>query len=573
VSNKTTHHPELSRYEVLIDVARRLSSFQDLEQLLDVILNRSREVMNCQVCSIFLPDSRDEGLVIRSTLDAANVIHVPKGKGIASVVFETRKTLNIRDASKDPRYFKAAADMGGIVSSAMLTVPLLDGDRCLGVMQAINPHGREVFGRGDEELFESFASLVSVTLLRIESHKKEIHNAENRQQMELAREIQSSFLPPNTLCVGSIMLESFYQPAAEIGGDFFFWHEIGDGKLLLGIGDVCGKGLAAALDMARGTTLIASMAFQCRRLGLAHWVNALNGRLCEVMRAGRFIALSAMLIDSKRRHAYLCCAGLPPPKVLDHRTGWRDVSVPGNPPLGIASHLRYDERQFPLGLGRQWLLLSDGILELQNDRSQYFEDSAFPATLQRAFQSGAPLLHELAADWRAFADGAMYQDDATALTVTDHAPAPPPAVSLNCDADALKEVRDFVDAWAAHAGFDNDAAGLLVLGCDEVFSNVCKHAYCPASGGGPATCQVNVDEESLHIIVEHHGAGIDDDDFERLIQPPSQGERIGGLGCHVIRQIFDLVHFHTEPGLSRIQLSKRLPQEPFAPQPAPVAES
>ena len=66
--------PIASRQNVLIDVARRLSSTQDLVELVDHILQRSREVMDCGVCSILLPDGSDEDLLIRSTLDPINAM-------------------------------------------------------------------------------------------------------------------------------------------------------------------------------------------------------------------------------------------------------------------------------------------------------------------------------------------------------------------------------------------------------------------------------------------------------------------------------------------------------------------
>ena len=136
--------PIASRQSVLLDVARRLSSTQNLVELVDHILQRSREVMDCEVCSILLPEGHSGDLLIRSTLDPINSmeVRVPKGKGIAGDVFATKKVVNIEDALNDPRHFRPAADKSDLITRAMVTIPLLDGERCLGVMQAINPnHG------------------------------------------------------------------------------------------------------------------------------------------------------------------------------------------------------------------------------------------------------------------------------------------------------------------------------------------------------------------------------------------------------------------------------------------------
>lgn len=547
-----------SRQAVLIDVARRLSSTHDLVELVDHILQRSREVMDCEVCSILLPDGPEEDLLIRSTLDPVNAmeIRVPKGKGIAGDVYATKKVVNIEDALNDPRHFRPASDKSDLVTRAMLTIPLLDGEHCVGVMQAINPNHSAAFTAQDVEMFETFGSLIAVTLLRLESQKQAIHEAETRQQLSLAAEIQNSFLPAPQVRLGDVAVESFYEPASEVGGDFFFWHQIDDGKILLGVGDVCGKGLPAALDMARGTTLIASTAHLCATMNLAEWMTTLNQRLCGVMKAGRFIAINAMLICPKTRRVRLCCAGLPGAYVFDGRE-WKEVPAPGNAPLGISRKARYEEAELPFSTGRHWMIFTDGILEVQNSAGEYFEDKAFADALLVPPGSDAGMtLNRLVEQWRTFSHGAAYQDDATVLTVTDHSAPPPCELALTCHPDTLRFVREFIEAWADYHGLRDDVTGLIVLGCDEVMSNICKYAYCSTSAERPACCRIESDARSVRILIEHHGAGLTNEDFTRLVSPPSAGERIGGLGLHVISEIFDRVDFRRETDRSVIELVK-----------------
>ena len=549
-----------SRQAVLIDVARRLSCTHDLGELVDHILQRSREVMDCEVCSILLPDGPDEDLLIRSTLDPINSmeIRVPKGKGIAGDVYATKKVVNIEDALSDPRHFRPASDKSDLVTRAMLTIPLLDGGHCVGVMQAINPNHSASFTAQDVEMFETFGSLIAVTLLRLESQKKAIQEAETRQQLSLATEIQNSFLPAPQVRLGDIAVESFYEPASEVGGDFFFWHQIDDGKILLGVGDVCGKGLPAALDMARGTTLIASTAHLCTTMNLAEWMTTLNRRLCGVMKAGRFIAINAMLVCPRTRRVQLCCAGLPGARVFDGR-GWKEVQAPGNVPLGISCAASYEEAELPLSTGRHWMIFTDGILEVQNSAGEYFEDHAMEQALQVPSGGDAGMtLDRLVKQWRTFSHGAAYQDDATVLTVTDHSTPPPAELALSCHPKTLRFVREFIEAWACYHGLRDDITGVIVLGCDEVMSNICKYAYCATSAERSACCRIGSDSESVRILIEHHGAGLTNEDFQKLITPPSAGERIGGLGLHVIREVFDSVDFRRETDRSVIELVKRL---------------
>ena len=560
----------IDRQRVLIDVARQLSSAQNVEDLLDHILLRSREVMDCEVCSVLLPEESNGDLRIRSTLASTGgaPVLIPKGQGIAGEVFSTKKKINIEDARSDPRHFAAAGEQEGLKTRSLLTIPLLEGDRCLGVMQAINSDQREAFTRDDEEIFEFLGSLVAVTLIRIEASRNAIRQAEAKTQLDLAQEIQRSFLPPGGVRLGSLSLEAFYEPASEIGGDFYFWHELEEcQKVLFGVADVSGKGLAAALDMARASTLIASTAHRCARIGISEWMAELNRRLCEVMNAGRFIAVNAIVADQCRRTAQICVAGLPHPMILNNGI-WREVVAPRNPPLGISCELSFKQIGLPLAAAQDWLMFTDGILELSDANGDFFEDEAFEASLQRLAKSPSrnrSLLGQLIADWRSFGGGAPnYRDDTTVLSVHDHAEPPSCEFAFTCGPDTVKNARNFVDEWTRFCGFDDRTSGLVVLGCDEVFTNIIKHAYCCKAetdaeknaqnyGEGPALCKIEANSRALVIQIEHEGEGITSSQMHEILDSPlpSPSETVGGLGIHVIGKIFDNVVVVCETDESR----------------------
>lgn len=511
--------------------------------------------MVCEVCSILLPEQVSGDLLIRSTLDPpdAQPVRVPAGKGIAGAVFESKQPLNIDDVSQDPRHFAKAGEMSGLQTRTLLTVPLLDGDAMLGVMQAINPIERMRFDEEDVELFETFGSLIAVTLIRLEAHRNAIREAETRQQLQLAHEIQQSFLPPPHASVGSIRIDAFYEPASEIGGDFYFWHALDDGCVLLGIGDVCGKGFPASLDMARGSTLIASLVHELNRMPLGDWVSQLNAKLCNVMNSGRFIALTFARIDERRRRVDFCVCGALGPKFLV-KGEWLDAPFRPNPPLGISSAVSYSESSLPLGVSRHWLLMTDGILEAESEGGDRFEDRAFEETLAAIARSGnSDVLGSLTAAWRAFSKPGGYQDDTTLVSFESTLAAPATAHEFDCRPETIKGARDFIDEWAAFAGFEDRDVGLIVLACDEVLTNVCRYAY-PETCGGPARCEVALTAERLEIEISHHGDGISNEQLpEPVIGPPT----VGGMGLGVIREVFDETDFSAGE-VSRIRLSKKL---------------
>ena len=170
-----TSEDEVGRYKVLLDTARCFGRAMNLNSLIDEILRRSQEVMRVEACTLLLPDPPTGELIIHA-IDArvaalAEPLRVPRGKGLAGAVFESKQTLNIRDAQQDPRHYHEVGKRVGFITRAIISIPLLDGDECLGVLQALNPRDREYFDAQDEELFEGFGGLIVNALLRLEAQR------------------------------------------------------------------------------------------------------------------------------------------------------------------------------------------------------------------------------------------------------------------------------------------------------------------------------------------------------------------------------------------------------------------
>jgi sigma-B regulation protein RsbU (phosphoserine phosphatase) len=148
---------QLTRYKVLMQMARCFGRSMDLQTLIDQILDRSKEVMRAEACTLFLPDHRTGELILHSTdpkiTSLPAPLRIPAGKGFAGAVFQSKSAINVKDAQTDPRHFQVARRVS-FDARAMLTIPLLDGACCVGVLQALNPVGRECFDEQDEEIFE-----------------------------------------------------------------------------------------------------------------------------------------------------------------------------------------------------------------------------------------------------------------------------------------------------------------------------------------------------------------------------------------------------------------------------------
>ena len=172
--------------ETLLGVAASLSGSGNFDVLLANILQGAHEVMRCAACSVSLPDPATGDLLIHGT---------QRDWRREGRVFETCKPVNTADATQHPEHYKGTGAEAGLPTKALLTIPLMDGASCRGVMQAMNPRGRPQFNEEDMRIFIAFGSLVSVTLGRrqteAEARVRAIEEAERRAELELARQVQA----------------------------------------------------------------------------------------------------------------------------------------------------------------------------------------------------------------------------------------------------------------------------------------------------------------------------------------------------------------------------------------------
>ena len=537
--------------ETLLGVAASLSASSDFDTLLANILHGARAVMRCAACSISLPDTATSDLLIHSTQRdwrKEGPWRLPKGQGIAGRVFETREPVNTADAMQHAEHYKRIGAETGLPAQALLTIPLMDGASCRGVMQAMNPRDRAQFSAEDMHIFIAFGSLVSVTLGRRqaeeESRARAVQEAERRAELELARQVQATFLPEPDAEHGSLHVQAFLEQATGIGGDCYFFHAPQPHLLLAGVGDVTGKGSSAALDMARLTTQIELAASRCTPESFNTWLVELNNVLYEAMHADdNAVALTALLFDTAHRRVYAAAFAQHPPLCRDHATGtWREVACPRQGFFGQRRLSACNVITIPLAAGSHWLVHSDGITEaVATNGGQLARDGL--VSLLESHDWTNPSAFDLSVDtWRKnLASGAT--DDATLLLIEDRTTPPLREFAALCTAESIRAARAFFEQWGRFAGIPQDTLLTLLVGCDEILTNVIKHAYGLEKPPGPLWCGAEVSTSVVRFIIRHHGAGITQE--QAAAQADARSREEGGLGLALVCRVFSRMHFST----------------------------
>jgi phosphoserine phosphatase RsbU/P len=548
-------------YRCLIDAARSLSGAADIDALVGQILSSSRDVMQCWACSVSLPDPETGDLVIRGTQAElrGQVLRVPPGRGIAGRVYRTRVRENTANAQHDAAHYAGIGLETKTPAQAMLTIPLVDGDVCHGVMQALNPTDRARFDAFDEEVFLAFGSLIAATLTRMHvqdaARQKEIEDAYRQAELSIARQAQFSFMPSPNFERGNLKIRVFQEQAADVGGDFYAYHEVGDQCFLVAVGDASGKGIPAALESARVCTLISLTAASCSTEGLSEWLAGLNNVLQATAEKARSLTtLAVLLVDEKRRTISACTFGQFRPRYLSGTNEWKELACPIHPPLGVYTAAAFAVSTVPCAVGRKWILLTDGFVEARDSGGTQFGAGALAEAFSRSADEQSDPLPVLEASWRQFIRHGPDRDDATALLLTDSSPLPPSAIECNISPETIPDLRSFCEQWVAFTGLDEVEAYQVVLACDEILTNVYKHAY--HEGSGPVRCAATIDLSSLILFITHWWLGLSSETDTKPRAP--EGSRLGGYGLPFIRRVFDGVEFESHPDYSTVRLRKQI---------------
>ncbi|NJD55949.1 MAG: GAF domain-containing protein [Nitrospirae bacterium] len=356
--------------QMLIDVSAIISSTLDLNELTALVMEKAKHVMRADACSILLfnhktgrlefdvamgSDARDGEILKRH-------VTLGLGEGIAGWVAENCEPVLVEHAARDDRFFSRADDLTGFTTKSLIAVPLLGRGGLLGVAEILNPRERDSFSGHDLELFQALCRQVAVAMENALYHKDALERQRLRQELELAATIQRSFLPDTPVKVfGQIRLSGFTLPARHVGGDLYDFVEPLPGMAGIFIGDVSGKGVSAALFMAKVMSDFRYQAHGTADPGLV--LRRLNQQLSDTPR-GMFLTAIYAIADQRSGAVALAVAGHPP---FLHITpaGVTVVNPDAGPPAGIM------DTDFPvtdliLSPGDRLIMMTDGAFDAKD---------------------------------------------------------------------------------------------------------------------------------------------------------------------------------------------------------------
>ena len=366
---------KVRRLSTLIEVNGLISSSLNLDLILENVMVISKKVMNADASSLMLIDDKTNELVYEVALGSVGKklkqeFRLKLGQGIAGTVAQEGKPLLLEDAYNHPKFYRGHDEATGYRTKSMITVPLKVGERITGVAQVINRLDDQSFNQDDLELFIALCSLAAIAIDNAKMHKSLMEKQRLVKDMEFARTVQESFLPQKTPEITSYRFSTHYTPAQEVGGDFYDFILLDHDRIGIVIGDVSGKGVPAALYMAKLGSDLRTLAFTEKDPAAA--LRLLNIQLAERSRRGMFATLLYMELDSKNGSLTISNAGHLPPIVKKADGTVRKLSTAGGSPLGILSGMTFGQENARLEKGDTAVLYTDGIIEAMNAKEELY---------------------------------------------------------------------------------------------------------------------------------------------------------------------------------------------------------
>lgn len=295
-----------------------------------------------------------------------------------------------------------------MIRSVTQTVGVLrDGARSVG--QGKLDH--RIVVEGQDELWSVASSFNQMAAGLEKVREVELNNQRLEEELRLAREIQDRLFPAEAPTVAHLELAGVSLPARQVGGDYFDYMVLDDGRVAITVADVSGKGAAAALLMS---SFRASLrALDLGALGPAESLSRLNRFVHSSVEVGKFITAFLGLLDPRTGELVYSCAGHEPPLVIDTSGNIEALSI-GGLILGLFPDALYEEGRLKMPAGSLLAVFTDGVTDAQSPSGEFYGEERLRTSLRHAeSEKCQTLLNRVVTALHDFADTRAQFDDIT----------------------------------------------------------------------------------------------------------------------------------------------------------------
>ncbi len=412
---------------VLHELSEQARTLTESGSLLSTISHRISEVLHVPQIGVLLRGGQVFHLQQAVGFEMTTPLLLSeKSQTVQTLLRENRPATLYRE---DPEswFSRAGADEKHTLDAvnAEVLLPLPGREKLMGLMTLGPKLSEEPYSPSDLRLLQSVGTQTGLALEVSELAHSLAREAAQRErmnrEMEIAREVQERLFPQVIPDLPGISLAGYCRPALGVGGDYYDFIELEDGRVGLAVGDVSGKGISAALLMASLRASLRGMTLEGSH-NLARLMSNVNRLVFEASTSNRYATFFFSIFDPKTRELKYVNAGHNPPVILCAPPAGESPKIlkleAGGPVVGLLRNLPYEEQSVTLGPGDLVIAYTDGISEaMTGSDEEWGEDRMIAAAEAARDLSAAEIVAHIFAAVDKFTQSAPQHDDMTLLVM------------------------------------------------------------------------------------------------------------------------------------------------------------
>ncbi len=399
-------------------LAQIISSTMPVNQILSKVVDVSVKAIKAEQGTISLLDEKQTADPFKTLIRKVDVSG-PQGQyrlddHLSGWMLKNRKPLMINDLSQDPN-FRGYQPVNQNIRS-ILSVPLMCKGKLIGVVNLFNKKDGGEFTPDDQRLFSIIASQSAQVIENARLYEKEKDLQRYEHELELARDIQEGLIPKKLPETKRLDIASYFNPAAQVGGDYFDYFNLGEEQIGIVMADVSGHGASAALVMTMVKGIIHAIAHEFKSPDSL--LKELNAIINQIGPREKFVTMTFLVFDMKTSRLRFSNAGHNPLLFQSHQSKKGEMLPLRGPALGLSKLSVYQEKEVSLHAGDLILIYTDGVTEAFNEKGEMFEETRLlQAAEAAAAMRAAEIIDHVKSAVLKFTNKAPQSDDMAMIAV------------------------------------------------------------------------------------------------------------------------------------------------------------
>lgn len=414
--NKKLQHA-VTELSVLNDIATAINSLQPVEEIIEKIIFRCIKHLNVEEGSVGLLEEIEEEQKFKTMIRKQDVtkVRLPYrlDNQLTGWMLKNKMPLLVNNLKSDDR-FKYLEDEK-ILFGSLLCVPMIIKGKLIGYLVVFNKKDGSDFLEEDKRLLSIIAVQSAQIIENARLYEEEKAFFSLKEEMRLAAEIQQKLLPDSIPEITGYQIAAISIPAKEVGGDYYDFFELEDGRTGICLGDITGKGITAALLMSNLQAALRSQSIISTDCALS--VRNTNKLLFRSTESGKFATLFYAALDSENHTLEYCNGGHDAPIIFKQNE--TEIELPGTGLiLGFLESSEYQKEKVNLEQGDILIIYSDGVTEAMSSEKKEFGLEKLKALVKvNTPENPEVIKNKILAELSSHSRGAEQSDDITLIIV------------------------------------------------------------------------------------------------------------------------------------------------------------